>query len=39
VVPSDQNWYKAYYVAKETYNLLSKLPLKWPKLESKLFNS
>ncbi|MCI5055402.1 MAG: polyphosphate kinase [Flavobacteriales bacterium] len=37
MVPSDQNWYKAYYVAKETLKMLKELPLKWPELETELF--
>jgi PPK2 family polyphosphate:nucleotide phosphotransferase len=33
VVPSDQNWYKEYIVAKTILTALRKLPLEYPKLE------
>ena len=38
IVPSDKNWQKLYYVAEEVLKALKSLNLKWPDLESELFN-
>lgn len=36
IVPSDQNWYKDYTVAQTVVDILEKLPLKYPSLETTL---
>lgn len=36
IVPSDQNWYKDYVVAKTVVSALEKLPLEYPPLETEL---
>lgn len=33
IVPSDQNWYKEYIIAKELYDLLKSLDMKYPGLK------
>ncbi len=35
IVPSDQNWYKEYVVAKKIYETLKGLKLEYPKLVTK----
>lgn len=34
IVPSDQNWYKEYYIANELHKLLTSLDMKYPQLTS-----
>jgi PPK2 family polyphosphate:nucleotide phosphotransferase len=36
IVPSDQNWYKSYLIAKKIEETLSHLDLQWPALETKM---
>lgn len=38
IVPSDKNWQKLYFVAKEVLSTLKSLTLEWPDLKSELFN-
>ncbi len=37
IVPSDKNWQKLYFVAREVLKTLKSLKLEWPELESELF--
>lgn len=37
IIPSDQNWSKTYYVAKEILKALKSMDLRWPNLDSELF--
>ncbi len=34
IVPADQNWYKEYFIAKKVVELLEKLDMKYPNLNS-----
>lgn len=36
IVPSDQNWYKEYYIAKKTVEALKGLGMKYPKLNAEI---
>ena len=36
IIPSDQNWYKSFLIAKKIKESLDGLDLKWPLLETKL---
>lgn len=39
IIPSDQNWYKEYLISKKVLNTLENLNLKWPNLETEIFNA
>lgn len=36
IVPADNNWYKAYVVAKEVLKSLKEMDLEWPELETEM---
>lgn len=39
IIPSDKNWVKINYIAKELISAMEKMDLKWPELESNKFRS
>lgn len=39
IIPSDRNWVKINYIAREILNVLENLDLKWPGLETETFTN